>query len=88
MVRSSTRDSCTNQSEGRSTQEEGGATESCTNQLGGGVHTGKERQQTAAKSTQEGSRTREPPTNSKNVHTDPEKKRKCMERHRTAERKD
>lgn len=30
MVRSSTRDSCTNQSECRSTQEEGGATESCT----------------------------------------------------------
>lgn len=29
MVRSSTRDSCTNQSECRSTQEEGGATESC-----------------------------------------------------------
>lgn len=48
MVRSSTRDSCTNQSECRSTQEEGGATESCTNQLAGGVHTGKEGQQTAA----------------------------------------
>lgn len=48
MVRSSTRDSCTNHSECRSTQEEGGATESFTNQLGGRVHTGKERQQTAA----------------------------------------
>lgn len=36
MVRSSTRDSCTNQSECRSTQEEGGATESCTSQSGAG----------------------------------------------------
>lgn len=48
MVRSSTRDSCTNQSECRSTQEEGGATESCTNHSGGRVQTGQERQQTAA----------------------------------------
>lgn len=37
MVRSSTRDSCTNQSECRSTQEEqeGGATESCTKSVRG-----------------------------------------------------
>lgn len=48
MVRSSTRDSCTNQSECRSTQEEGGATESCTNQSGVGEVTD------SCRSTQEG----------------------------------
>lgn len=87
MVRSSTRDSCTNQSECRSTQEEVGATESCTNQSGGQGPYSIGEATDSCRSTQEGDGTRELPTNSENVHTGPEKKRRCKERHGTTDSK-
>lgn len=64
MVRSSTRDSCTNQSECGSTQEEGGATESCTSQSGRGeesvsIQDRRRGQQTAADPHREGGGARE-----------------------------
>lgn len=51
------------------------------------VHTGEQRQQTAADPHRKGGGTRELSTSSKHVHTAPERKRRCRERHGAAERR-